>query len=160
MQAARRQLLALCPTTLRALNGVQLSEDETRLISLKHRQESGTTVTAAAPRPSALQRAPWRRRRSTAAERPASAAAALPKGATPARAAAHGGSKRPATAGTGKGGPSAVPPAAGRGARAGPSSPWMEWTDATSVAMHGDATEVLRVRSGCCSGIRSTWHRP
>ena len=79
MQAARRQVLALGQTILRALNGVQLTDDETTLVSLKHRQGSGAAVMA--PAAPALYSAPWRRRRSTSAVRPASADAVLPSGA-------------------------------------------------------------------------------
>lgn len=145
MQAARRQLLALCPTTLRALNGVQLTEDETRLVSLKHRQESGTAV-APATAPSALHRAPWRRHRSTATDRPASAAAALPGGAVTGRGSAH--VKRSAGGGAGRAGAGVVRPAAGRGAGKGPASPGVEWKDEKSVVMQGDAVSALKVRLG------------
>lgn len=154
MQAARRQLLALCPTTLRALNGVQLTEDETRLVSLKHRQDSGSAAALAAAPASALHRAPWRRRRSTLSERPATAAPALPIGAVTGRGTASG--KRPAAgAGAGRAGTVAAHPAACRGVGKGPGSPGVEWKDARSVVMQGDAVAVLKVRRGFRLGCAS-----
>eukprot|EP00892_Ulva_mutabilis_P009807 jgi/Ulvmu1/7199/UM034_0108.1 len=146
--AARRQLLALCPTTLRALNGTQLTEDETRLISLKHRRDAGTMPAVPPPVPTALHAAPWRRRRSTAAVRPASAAAALsstPASAgSPARGAGAGSSQRTAGDGKGKAGKGATGGTAGRPVVQQSSNPWVEWKDDKRVVVHGDALQSLK----------------